>query len=175
MSIYTAPQYVAKVMNEEGIPGIGHDINDSFLVNDVKVTLTPAWHNWQNESKKYQYREWSKEDYCGYWIDTLDGTIWLPGDSRLLDEHLKMPNPDVIFFDFCDNEWHITLDGAIKLANTYLQADLICIHWGCVDAPDFSPFNGNPEVLVDKVTNPERIKVLAPGEKFILNKKTRKL
>lgn len=105
----------------------------------------------------------------------MDGTIWLPGDSRLLDEHLKMPNPDVIFFDFCDNEWHIILDGAIKLANTYLQADLICIHWGCVDAPDFSPFNGNPEVLVDKVTNPERIKVLAPGEKFILNKKTRKL
>lgn len=44
------------------------------------------------------------------------------------------------------------------------QADLICIHWGCVDAPDFSPFNGNPEVLVDKVTNPERIKVLAPGK-----------
>lgn len=172
---YHAPQYVAKVMKEEGIPGIGHDINDSFLVNDVKVTLTPVWHNWQNESKKYQYRKWSKEDYCGYWIDTLDGTIWLPGDSRLLDEHLKMPNPDVIFFDFCDNEWHITLDGAIKLANTYPQADLICIHWGCVDAPDFSPFNGNPEVLVDKVTNPERIKVLAPGEKYILNKKTRKL
>ena len=139
------------------------------MVNDVKVTLTKAVHNWQNESSKYNYREWKVEDYCGYWIDSQDGTIWLPGDSKLIDEHLHMPNPDVILFDFADNEWHITLEGAIKLANTYPNAQLICIHWGCVDAPDMSPFNGNPETLFDKVVNPERIQVLAPGEAFVLS------
>ncbi len=48
------------------------------------------------------------------------------------------------------------------------MADLICIHWGCVDAPDMTPFNGNPEVLFDKIINPERIKVLAPGECYVL-------
>ena len=58
-----------------------------------------------------------------------------------------MPEPDVILFDFADNDWHITLDGAIQLANTYPQAHLICIHWGSVDAPDMTPFNGNPEDL----------------------------
>lgn len=168
---FHAPHYVAEVMQEEGIPGIGHDIQESFMINDTKVTLTPAWHNWQNDSKKYQYREWKKEDYCGYWLDTPDGTIWLPGDSRLLDEHLKMPAPDMILFDFCDNEWHITLDGAIQLANTYPNADLLCIHWGCVDAPEFSPFNGNPENLQAGIINPERIKVLAPGEVIKLTKK----
>ena len=166
---YHATKYVAEVMREENIPGIGHDIDESFMVNDVKVTLTKAVHNWQNESSKYNYREWKVEDYCGYWIDSQDGTIWLPGDSKLIDEHLHMPNPDVILFDFADNEWHITLEGAIKLANTYPNAQLICIHWGCVDAPDMSPFNGNPETLFDKVVNPERIQVLAPGEAFVLS------
>ena len=80
-----------------------------------------------------------------------------------------MKEPKVILFDFSDNDWHITLEGAIKLANTYPNSDLICIHWGCVDAPSMTTFNGNPEVLFDKVVNPERIKVLAPGEKYVLN------
>ena len=95
----------------------------------------------------------------------------MPGDSQLLEEHLHMPDPDVILFDFADNEWHITLDGAIKLANTYPNADLICIHWGSVDAPTMTPFNGNPEDLVERVINPERIRVLAPGEVFVIEKK----
>ena len=168
---YHAPHYVASQMKEElNIDGIGHNIGDTFEVGDVKVTLTRARHNWQNGSKKYQYREWKEEDYCGYWMETPDGTIWLPGDSQLLDEHLNMKEPDVILFDFADNDWHITLDGAIKLANTYPNSDLICIHWGSVDAPTMTPFNGNPENLFDRVVNPERIQVLAPGQAFVLKK-----
>lgn len=167
---YHAPKYVAEVMAEEDIEGIGHDINESFNVEDVKVTLTKARHNWQNGSKKYQYRYWQEEDYCGYWLETKDGTIWMPGDSQLLPEQLEMPQPDVILFDFADNDWHITLEGAIKLANTYPNADLICIHWGSVDAPTMTPFNGNPENLVDKVVNPERIKVVGAGEAYRLGK-----
>lgn len=168
---YHAPQYVAEVMKTEEIPGTGHDINETFDVGNMKITLTPVCHNWQKDSQKYNYREWKEEDYCGYWIDTLDGTIWLPGDSKLLNEHLNMPSPDMILFDFADNEWHITLEGAIELANTYPQADLLCIHWGCVDAPSMTPFNGNPEDLFERVVNPERIKVLAPGEALLLTKK----
>lgn len=165
---YHAPHYVAQVMNEEGILGIGHDINETFCIGDMKITLTKAVHNWQNGSSKYNYREWKIEDYCGYWIETRNGTIWLPGDSKLIEEHLTREEPDVILFDFADNEWHITLDGAIQLANAYPNAKLICIHWGSVDAPAMNPFNGNPEDLYDRVVNPERIKVLAPGEKFVL-------
>lgn len=77
-----------------------------------------------------------------------------------------MPQPDVILFDFSEDIWHITLDGAVKLANTYPDSELICIHYGCVDAPDMRPFNGNPEKLFDRVVNPERIRVIAPGEKY---------
>ncbi len=168
---YHAPNYVADVMNEEGYPTQKHDIHENFFINDIKVTVTKALHNWQNGSQKWQYRYWEEKDYCGYWIETQDGTIWLPGDSRLLDEHLHMPEPDVILFDFADNEWHITLEGAIQLANAYPNSDLICIHWGCVDAPAMTPFNGNPLDLFEHIVHPERIHVLAPGEAYQLIKK----
>jgi len=164
---YHAPHYVASVMrDEEGIEGVGHDIHESFEIKNVKITLTEALHNWQNGSKKYGYREWKPEDYCGYYIETEGKKIWMPGDSKLLETQLHKESPDVILFDFADNDWHITLEGAIKLANAYPDSDLICIHWGCVDAPSMTPFNGNPENLVNRVVNPERIKVLAPGEKY---------
>lgn len=161
---YHAPRYVADVAEgEEGLPACGHDIGETLSVGCVRATLTPAWHTWQNESKKWGYRTWKREDYCGYWLDTPDGTIWLPGDSRLLPEHLEMPQPDLILLDFSDNEWHITFDGAVKLANAYPEARLLCIHWGTVDAPDWSTFNGDPRELAAHVVNPGRVLAPLPG------------
>ena len=165
---YHAPCYVAEVACEEGLPGVGHSIGETFAVGNATCRLTPAWHNWQNDSKKWGYRTWEREDYCGYWINTPDGSIWLPGDSKLLPEHLEMPEPDLILLDFSDNEWHITFDGAVRLANTYPNARLLCIHWGTVDAPDWSTFNGDPRVLAAHVTNPERVLAPVPGEAVVL-------
>jgi L-ascorbate metabolism protein UlaG (beta-lactamase superfamily) len=163
--------YVDSLLNIEGYPSFGHGIGDSFLVGDIKITLTPSEHNWQNEVPELrQQRYYKLEDYCGFWIETPDGTIWATGDSKLLPEHLEMPAPDVIFFDFSDNDWHFTLAGAIRLANAYPNAALLLHHWGSVDAPDFSPFNADPKNLIGKVLNPERIYILAPGQPFTLKK-----
>lgn len=93
-----------------------------------------------------------------------------PGDSRLLEEQLHMPAPDVMLFDFADNVFHIGLDNAVKLANTYPESELVLIHWGTVDAPEMTPFNGDPDVLKARVMNPERVHALWPGEPFILQK-----
>jgi hypothetical protein len=49
---------------------------------------------------------------------------------------------------------------------------LLLYHWGCVDAPDFAPFNADPDSLSGRVENPERIQVLAPGEPFVLRRLT---
>jgi L-ascorbate metabolism protein UlaG (beta-lactamase superfamily) len=165
---YHTTQYVAEVMRENDIPGVGHDIGDEFDVGPVRVRLTPAWHNWQNDSKKWQYREWKREDYCGFYMDTPDGKIWKPGDSRLLEEQLTYEEPDVILLDFSDNSWHIGFEGAVKLCNTYPNAVLIPIHWGSVDAPDWTTFNGDPAKLKQAIVNPERLKVLVPGEAYTL-------
>ena len=71
-------------------------------------------------------------------------------------------------FDFADNEYHIGLKNAYKPANTYPDSKLILIHWGTVDAPDMTPFNGNPDNVIKNVINPERVVVLRPGEAFVV-------
>src|SRR5687767_10908026 len=163
--------YVDSLMKNEGFPSFGHDIGDTFHVGPVRVKLTPADHAYQNAYPGMSKRIFKNEDACGFWLETPDGTIWAPGDSRLLPEHLKyMPPPDAIFFDFSDSEWHFTFEGAVKIANGYPNTPLLLCHWGSVDSPDFAPFNGDPEKLKKHVINPERIHVLAPGEPFILKK-----
>ena len=109
------------------------------------------------------------EDSAGFWIETADGAVWAPGDSRLIPEHhLRMPTPDALLFDFSDSEWHFGLAGAVRMANAYPDTPLLLHHWGSVDARDFAPFNGDPQKLHSLVKNPGRIRVLAPGEPFVL-------
>ncbi|MEX2784671.1 MBL fold metallo-hydrolase [Streptococcus sp. H49] len=169
---FHAPAHVADVMAEEGFKTQEHAVGATFKVNDVRITTTPTRHNWQNQMAKYQYREWKEEEYVGFWLDTPDGTIWLPSDSQLLLEHLEMPQPDMILFDFSDNDWHITYAGAVKEANTYPDADLICIHWGSIDAATWNTFNGNPEDLIKDVVNPQRVHALDVGAKLTLKAKS---
>ncbi|QJW89582.1 MBL fold metallo-hydrolase [Spirosoma taeanense] len=165
---YHSTIYVDSLMQNLGLPAFGHTIGDSFKFGRVKVTLTPADHAYQNAYPGMSKRHFKNEDACGFWLETPDGTIWAPGDSRLTPGHLSMPTPDAIFFDFSDSEWHFTFEGAVKIANAYPNSPLLLCHWGSVDAPDFSPFNGDPARLAKAIVNPGRIKVLAPGEPFIL-------
>jgi len=166
---YHSTRYVNTLMHAEGMPSVGHDIGDRFRIGGIEVDVTPADHAWQNDSPGTADRVFLPEDCCGFWITTPDGTVWAPGDSRLIPEHhLTMPAPDAMLFDFSDSEWHFGLDGAIEMANAYPDTPLLLHHWGCVDAPDFAPFNGDPATLPARVTNPDRIVLLAPGESFTL-------
>jgi hypothetical protein len=64
------------------------------------------------------------------------------------------------------------LEGAIKMANAYPDTPLLLYQWGSVDAPDFAPFNADPDSLPGRVDNPDRIQVLAPGQPFVLRRLT---
>ncbi|WP_128544784.1 MBL fold metallo-hydrolase [Larkinella soli] len=166
---YHSTLYVDSLMKSIGLPSFGHPIGDQFSVGPVRVTVTPADHAWQNAYPGTSKRLFKPEDCAGFWIETPDGTIWAPGDSRLIAEHhLNRPTPDAIFFDFSDSEWHFGLRNAVKVANAYPDTPLLLCHWGSVDAPDFAPFNGDPRVLSKLIVNPDRIRVLAPGEPFTL-------
>lgn len=167
---FHSTRYVDTLMRAEGLPSSGHDIGDRFTVNQIDVEVTPADHAWQNDVPGAADRVFQPEDCCGFWIETPDGTVWAPGDSRLIPEHhLHMPAPDAMLFDFSDSEWHFGLDGAVAMANAYPDTPLLLHHWGCVDAPDFPPFNADPASLPDRVVNPDRIIVLAPGEPYTLH------
>jgi L-ascorbate metabolism protein UlaG (beta-lactamase superfamily) len=166
---FHSTHYVAGLMQEAGMPAEGHGIGEGFAVGDVRVTLTPADHAWQNADPRPGRRVFRDEDCCGFWIETPDGTVWAPGDSRLIREHhLTRPSPDAMLFDFSDSEWHFGFAGAVEMANTYPHAELLLHHWGSVDSPEFAPFNADPDALRDVVVNPGRIRVLAPGEPFVL-------
>lgn len=164
---YHTSFYVASLMKDEcGVDGIGHDIGEHVVINDVDVEFTPADHAWQNSIEKYNYRVWEDREYCGFYVTCRDAKIWYVGDSRLLESQLHMDPPDVMLFDFADNPVHIGLENAYKLANAYPDAKLVLVHWGCVDAPEASAFNGNPQDIIDNVVNPERVIVLAPGQEY---------
>lgn len=168
-NVYHSTVYVDSLMKNQQLPAVGHAIGDRFRVGPVRVTVTPADHPWQNAYPGTSKRFFKLEDCAGFWIETQDGIIWAPGDSRLIaDHHLTRPTPDAIFFDFSDSEWHFGLANAVKVANAYPNTPLLLCHWGSVDAPDFTPFNGDPKELAKLIVNPDRVRVLAPGEPFTL-------
>lgn len=169
---FHSTHYVDTLMKRDGLRSVGHGIGDQFAVGPVRVTVTPADHDWQNAMPATPgARRFRKEDSAGFWIETPDGTIWAPGDSRLIPgHHLTMPAPDALLFDFSDSEFHFTLAGAVRMANAYPDTPLLLYHWGSVRAPDFTPFNGDPWTLFGLVKNPGRIRVLAPGEAFRLTR-----
>ncbi|MGL6195856.1 MAG: MBL fold metallo-hydrolase, partial [Thermoguttaceae bacterium] len=132
--------HVASLMKQEGFMSYGHKIDDKFEVGSIRVALTPAKHDWQNTLPDRK-RDYQLEDCCGFLLKTPDGTIWAPGDSQLLPEHLTMTPPDAILFDFSDSSWHFGLENAVKLANTYPDTPLLLCHWGTVDAPEMKELN----------------------------------
>ena len=168
---YHSTVSVDSLMKNEKLQSYGHAIGDVFNIGQVRVKLTPADHAWQNAYPGTSKRFFKPEDACGFWIETPDGSIWAPGDSRLMQEQLHMPTPDAILLDFSeDSAWHFGLEGSAKLVNAYPNTPVLLGHWGSVDAPDFKPFNGDPRNLSKLVVNPERIYVLAPGEPFTLKR-----
>ena len=173
---YHSTKYVDSLMKAEGFPSFGHNPGEKFKVGSVSVKMVAVDHAWQNAYPGAAKRTFKNEDCTGFLIETPDGTIWAQGDSRLMPEHLTIsPVPDAILFDFSDSEWHFTFEGAVKIANAYPNTPLLLCHWGSVDAPDFAPFNGDPERLKKAIINPERIHILAPGQPFKLTKLKRSL
>ncbi len=165
---YHGTQYTGAQMRELGLSGLGHAIGEQFAVGNIRITLTPADHAWQADYPELGGYVFRREDCCGFLLDTPDGSIWAVGDSRLLPAHLEMRPPKLILFDFSDDSWHIGLENAVRLANTYPEARLLLWHWGCTDAPDMKPFNADPADLLAKIQNPGRALILAPGEAHTL-------
>ncbi len=146
---FDSTKYVATVMQKDGLPGSGYGIGDTFNVGTLRIKLTPADHDWQNAFPRPGQRHFEKEDCCGFWIETPDGTIWATGDSKLIPQQLQMPRMDTILLDYSeDAQFHLGLEGSVKLLNAYPNTPVLLGHWGTVDAPDFAPFNGDPQHLI---------------------------
>lgn len=171
---YHTTAYAAKVLKDLNIPEeriAAHPREDHFQIGCITVEMTPANHPWQKSSEDV-YGGWhfSMDDCCGFRLITPDGTIWIPGDSLPMDEHLQYDCADVIFADFSDDPFHYGSESMLRLCNHYRDAELIAYHWGTLDLPDFLPQNANPYRFAEKLENPDRLHILAPGEPYILKK-----
>ncbi len=137
------------------------------------ITLTPAFHPHQLFNRDFE-DYFKPEDCCGYRITTQDGVIWIPGDSLLMNEHLEMKDIDLLFIDFSNNASHFGLDFAIGLANVHSTADLVMYHWATCYGPDHDWCNADPAQAIPRLRRPERLHILAPGEKYVLHSVARR-
>lgn len=171
--IYAGTSAVLARLTELGIPEDRTQmlrISETVRFGPVAVTPTMADHAWQVLDPERYGPAHGPEDCCGFLMETPDGTIWLPGDTRFLPEHLEMGRVDVLLLDVSDDPYHLGHEQEIALANHYGKAMLIPCHYGCYDAPDALPFNGDPAKLAPQITNAaQRLIVLAPGEPFPLH------
>ena len=80
---FIAPHMVECILWEQEIDEERITTAQDFMTlkaGEAEIYVTPALHDWQ-EVDPYQ-----RGDCCGYLVKTPDGTIWHPGDTRLIDE-----------------------------------------------------------------------------------------
>jgi L-ascorbate metabolism protein UlaG (beta-lactamase superfamily) len=153
--------------------GVAHTSGETFHIGELEITVTPAFHPHQLFNTHFE-SYFTPEDCCGYKIRTPDGVIWIPGDSLLMNEHLQMKDVDLLFIDFSDNASHFGLDFAIGLANVLEHAEMIMYHWATFYGPDHDWCNADPSKALPRLRHPERLHILAPGEKYILRHNERR-
>jgi len=94
---YFGPPPALKVLRDLGVPeerlqAVAY--GEQFQVGAVAVTPTPADHPHQLRDPARLGPPFGPGDCCGYLLATADGSIWYPGDTRLMPEHLQMRGVD---------------------------------------------------------------------------------
>ena len=170
IDFYGTPELV-QLMRYSGVrPSRRHEVvpGNMFRIGEMTIEVTKADHPWQLGMQERFDWVFNENSCCGYKISTADGTIWIPGDTRLLDEHLKMGKIDLLFIDFSDDPMHFGREDAIRLAN-YYNTDMIMYHYATYDAPDKPYHCADPADVVNELIDPDKLRLLAPGEKYILS------
>jgi len=139
---FLAPPPVQHLLRELGVERkriITAQDFESVQVGPVEVVVTPALHDWQEENP------WKKGDCCGYLMKAPDGTIWHPGDTRLIDELEAVRDVDVLFFDVAAVNAHLGPAGSARLGMTSGAKVMVAYHYGTFDLPPGSFGGCDPE------------------------------
>lgn len=135
---FFAPPPVERILLSLGIPAhrilAARDFQ-TLMVGSLELTVTPALHDWQAENP------WRRGDCCGYLLRTPEGSIWHPGDTRLIDELLSFEEVDVLLYDVADVDSHLGPVGSARLAEACGAKVLIPYHYW--------PFGSSPGAFAD--------------------------
>ncbi len=170
-TLFVGPPPVGGELGQMGLPANRiqtASASEAVEVGGVSITATPADHPWQLRDPERFGEPWKPGDCCGYLLDTPDGRIWCPGDTRLMGEHVQMQGVDVLLLDVGHSEYHLGVEAGARLANILDPPHIIPYHWGTYDAPDHEAYNGDPAEVRERLHNPGAFHVLAPGEEFVL-------
>ncbi|MCD6416057.1 MAG: MBL fold metallo-hydrolase [Planctomycetes bacterium] len=139
---FIAPPPVARYLREIGVEEerliVARDFA-SFSFGDVEIVITPALHDHQDVDP------WQRGDCCGFLVRTPDGTIWHPGDTRLIPELEEVKDVDVLFFDVAAVNAHLGPQGSARLAATSGARVMVAYHYGTFDLPPGSYGNCDPK------------------------------
>jgi L-ascorbate metabolism protein UlaG (beta-lactamase superfamily) len=159
---FLAPPPVQRLLREAGCDEeyiISAVDFESVQIGNVQVMVTPALHNWQEE------KPWQRGDCCGYLTKTPDGTIWHPGDTRLIDDLLGVSGVDVFFFDVAAVDAHLGPAGSARLAKTSGAKVMVAYHYGTFDLPPGTYGSCDPDDAMPYVQDlSAQFLVLNPGE-----------
>jgi L-ascorbate metabolism protein UlaG (beta-lactamase superfamily) len=122
---------------EERITQVRED--DAFQLGAAMILVTPALHDWQEQDP------WQLSDCCGYLIRTPDGSIWHPGDTRLIPALLEIKEVDLFFFDVADVDAHLGPQGSAQLAESCGAKVMLAYHYGTFDLPPGSYGSCDPD------------------------------
>lgn len=144
---------------------------DCIQISDIEIYPVPADHPHQFYDRYLTGKAekvFRPGDCVGYIIKTMDGTIFFPGDTRLMEYHLFLKDlVDVLILDVSFCHYHLSPEGAIVLANELDHAYLLPCHYGTYQDEKIPGYYGNPKNVLEKVRNGEkRGRILAPGEAF---------
>lgn len=114
---------------------------------NTEVTVTPALHDYALPKR------WKRGHACGFLVNTMDGTIWHPGDSRPMDELLEIRGVDVLFFDIANAKAHLGPEGSARLARTSGAKLLVAYHYGTYEMEPGSWANCDPDDALPYVKN----------------------
>ena len=129
-------------------------------VGNVEVVVTPTLHNFKRDPEP-----WKRGDCSGFLVKTPDGTIWHPGDTRLIDDLLAIRGVDVLFFDVAPVEAHLGSEGSARLAQTCGAKVMVAYHYGTFDLPSGTWGSCDPEGALPYVKGlSAQFLLLSPGE-----------
>lgn len=143
--------------------------DDTFPAGSATIEVTPADHPWQLLDVEKYGKPFRPDDCVGFILNAPDGRFYLPGDTRLMEEHLKIKDIDILALDVSVCTYHLNHYGAIAMANSLSNALLIPYHYGTYDVPGHLAYCGDPnDVLNVAKQGQARGRVYAPGQPLSL-------
>lgn len=140
---------------------------EKYQVNDIEIEILPGDHPWQLIDGG---RCFYPEDCVGFIVKTKDGTIVFTGDTRLLKEHIGIPDVVVLPLDVSKCVFHLGRPAAALLANKYPDAYIVPYHYGMFDYPECpAQEGGDPWLVLKNVNNSEkRGLIVGPGHPVVI-------